>query len=252
MKEQEEKRTGSETQPEQEASANDSKPKESEPSDTKEEDRSKNQKESEPSDPKDPKEDKPKIQQETDKQKKWKDLVSNNPTRIIQECLSVSFSGITYIKDFCFTYFEDLYKELNEGDGRSTIIRRIIQHSYEHDTVDYLWECIRTERINHYEKYHPKWKEAKTLSPDSIGRFVDASESTKRENPLAPDSEANAHPLAADDRAAINNWFHDELGPQERSMVLTIALFEGINRKYMISISEEIQRRMFDAKFPPG
>ena len=184
-------------------------------------------------------------QQESDRLKKWKELIANNPKDIIHDCLSASFSSHSDISDFCFYYFEPLSKELRETDGYERIIRRLIQYCNEHGLMEDLWLHIKEKRINQYNIYYPKWKQVNMRTNDSIGQF-DKPGSITREKPLAPDGGSQPHPLSGNNRAAINDWFYNELESQEKSMVLTVALFEGINRKLMIPISHEIERRLFE------
>jgi hypothetical protein len=233
MKEQEEKQSDSNELPEKEASITENNP-------------------DEPlsADPKIPKEDKPKHQQESDQQKKFKDIIdqhrSPSPDVIIGKCLNISFTDYDDIKNFCSYHFNSLYKELKESDRFSKAIELLIQHCNKHASMETLWECIKIERKPHYDIYFPKWQEAKNASRNPADQFVDTFESPIRQNPLAPDDAAKDHPLSGSDVAAVNDWFHNELDSQEKSMVLTVALFKGINRKHMASISNEIQRRLFE------
>lgn len=207
-------------------------------------------------------------QQESDMLKERKKLIdqANNrharrpasPSVITQRCLRESFTDYADIKGFCLGYFEDFYKEIKETDKFSDIIQSLIAYCDTRGEIDHLWSLIKEQRIKHYDKYYSKWKQMmdeyqswqesrdNMQASDSIGQFIYKPGSVTREKPLAPDGENQAHPLSGNNRAVINDWFYNELGAQEKSMVLTVALFEGINRKLMIPIFHEIERRLFE------
>jgi len=198
-------------------------------------------------------------QQKIDIQKERKKLMENikskTPKDIIYDCLSESFEGAGDIYNFCFYCFEDLYKELIETDGFEKNIRRLIQYCKTHRQDEYLWSCIKEKRINQYNIYYLKWKQAiedqqrrkgseNLLTIDSIDQYK--SRAITREKPLSPDGEGQTHPLSGNDPAAINEWFFNELELHEKSQVLSVALFEGINRKFIEPISQEIERILFE------
>lgn len=234
MEEQEEKQNSTDSLPKQEILVTEHKPDESQSAE-----------------PKRVEENKPKQQKESDKQKILKDLINKSqrtdPKDIIRKCLYESFDGLNDILNFCFYNFESLYKEVKEIGEFSTIIRRVIEYCNKHGAMEILWERLKeADRGYHYNIYYPMWKQALTTFSDSIGRFIDTSQPSSRESATVLNYEDRNHPLSSDDIIAIIDWFQNELGAQERSMVLTVALFEGINRKHLISISNEIKQRLFD------
>jgi hypothetical protein len=201
------------------------------------------------------KKDDPPYQQESDKLKEQKELIDRharrpaNPSLIIKDCLRKSFKDDADIKEFCSEYFEYFCKEIKETDRFSEIIQSLITYCDTHGEIEHLWSLIKEQRIEHYEKYYSKWKQMMVEYQswqESREQFIYKPGFVTREKPLVPDGEDKAHPLSGNNRAAINGWFYNELGSQEKSMVLTVALFEGINRKLMIPISQEIERRLFE------
>jgi nucleoside phosphorylase len=179
-----------------------------------------------------------------------KNIKSTTPKDIIHECLYESFENASDFFGFCRYFFEDLYKEMRETDGFKMNIRRLIQYCKTHREEDYLWSCIQKERINLYNIYYPKWKLViEDQQPQQEG--IDSIDQYKHrtiipEKPLSPDGEGQVHPLSGNNHTAINEWFFNELELHEKSQVLTVALFEGINRKFIEPISQKIERIFFE------
>ena len=84
---------------------------------------------------------------------------SESPTSIVIECLFNSFNHET-IRNFCQTYFPDLYKELRESDAFKKVIRLLISHCDEQRSTDKLWLCIQRENTNQHKHYYAQWEKA--------------------------------------------------------------------------------------------
>jgi len=194
--------------------------------------------------------------QESDIQKVWDRLESKTgrPNDIIHDCLFKSFGNATDICNFCFYNFESLFKELLETDGLGKNIRRLIQHCNEYKIEEYLWSCLEKERQNYYKEFYIKWKQAieeyqqsqdnsnKKRTVDPIDQFKPSS--FTRDN--LDDAKNKDHPLSGKDRNNIRDWFFNTLDTHEKSQILTAALFEGMNRKLMEPISQEMERIFFE------
>ncbi len=194
-------------------------------------------------------EDKSRYRHDTDEQERLG--ASKTPKQIIRECLNKLLSSIDDLKNFCFDNFEDIHREIKKEDDHKTIVTRIMQHCYANACMDRLWECIKVQSINQHQIYYPmwelakkKWERAETATND-LSQFRGSESARSDESPVAKNDKVS-HVLLGDDRDAINKWFHNELSPEEKSMVLTVALFEGLNRKHIVSISKEIQRELFE------
>ncbi len=189
---------------------------------------------------------------------KTRSKASKSPTSIAIECLFMSFNHET-IRGFCHSYFPDLYKELRESDEFRKVIRLLVSYCDEQRITEELWLYIEKENLNQYKHYYLRWEKAlseqeksKISSEDkrassSMNEFIHEAHNIRRENPesVAVAGEGQVHPLSESDRMAINDWFYTELQTEEKSMVLTSAIFEGLNRKHMIPIFQEIERIFF-------
>lgn len=230
MKEQEEKHTLGDDSQDQKDSMIDNKPEELYQADLKR-----------------PKENKPSRQQESD-QKKIEDIIDQCrpplPDDIILACLKDSFDE-EGLRDLCLR-FKELDDELKDSDRVNEIRRRLIRYCNRHSTWDLLWDYIRRDNNTKYKEFFPKWQKAKKAFRTPADDFIYASESPIQKKTLSPDDVAKDHPLSGDNVAAVSNWFHTELDSQEKSIVLAVALFKGINRKYIATIADEIQNRLFE------
>lgn len=185
----------------------------------------------------------------SDKQERWK--ASKSSTEIIRDCLNESFPSPQFIAEFCHDEFEEVHREIKSVDGHGTIVTKLIQYCRMHRCIKRLWERIKIKRINQYEIYYPMWEQAEEESEktktaaDDFDQYRE-SESTRVDESPAPGDDKTESMFLDDDRGAINKWFFNDLSPEERSMVLAVALFEGLNRKHIVSISKDIQGELFE------
>ncbi|MCP4119149.1 MAG: hypothetical protein GY737_27840 [Desulfobacteraceae bacterium] len=173
------------------------------------------------------------------------DFYSNDPEQIIRNCLTQSFSDPEDIGNFCFEYSDELHKEIRNTDKFATIVRKIIQHCNTNDCHDQLWQSIKAKRPNQFIKYHAMWEKSKHKARNpKIHQFNTRIEFVKDD--VTQNKESQSHPLSGDDDSAILNWFYNDLDEDEKSMVITVGLFQGLNRKYMPPISDAIKQILFE------
>ena len=175
-------------------------------------------------------------------------LKQAEPNQIIRDCLFYSFDNYEDIYyNFYTLYFEDFAKELNILVGYGSSIWKLINHCNQHGRVEDLWVYIKNIRDKQYDKYYPKWEQAINENQENYNNknsvYLKLG-SVIREKPM--DADGQAHPLSGNDRLAINDWFFNKLDAHEQSQVMTVALFEGINRKLMEPIYQEIERIFFE------
>lgn len=169
------------------------------------------------------------------------------PSSILKECLCSSFEDIEDFRNYCSEHFADVYKDLGASRFEASVLA-LIRHCETRSTVDYLWERIRLDRPHHYRTYYPRWQEAALAAGAASRRGTDFG-SPHRGQRSAPEtgsaSLAHEHPLAQESEQAIRNWFYADLTDDERSLVLTTALFEGLDRKYIQAISQDLAEIVF-------
>lgn len=193
---------------------------------------------------------------ENDRKDEWQQILKHPqpPNDIIRDCLTESFANFDDVSNFCFTHFESFSKELQANEGFKRAIVRLIEYCKTHGEIERLWSYIESKRKNHYNRFYPKWKQAienvrrnqnnaeHSRAFDPIDQYKSDSVIRENVNNLTDDP----HPLFANDLNEINLWFFDELDAPDQSRVLTVALFEGISRKHIEPIAQEIERKLFE------
>lgn len=179
------------------------------------------------------------------------------PKSILAKCLFESFVNMDDFTSYCAEHFEEFYKDLRATSTFSSSTQALIHHCYARGRVEYLWETIRQERPTNYDQYHPEWEiasgaggTASRWSSEFGGSEYGQQQSVAQDKPDA--STAHRHPLAQQDETAIANWFYDELTVDEQALVLSTALFEGLDRKHLLSISRELARTILEQTRPNG
>lgn len=178
------------------------------------------------------------------------------PSVIMRQCLQKSFSNEEELRGFCFDFAEEVHQELKEADRSTRIISALIIYCEARDEIETFWQHIKMMRPNQYKKFYPRWQKAYKEyqqwreSRDAMEAFDFAEDYSfepgfiAQEGPTTSASSDQPHALTSDDPIVINDWFFNDLSRSEQSMVLTVALFEGVNRKHMIPISKEIEQRL--------
>lgn len=158
----------------------------------------------------------------------------------VRKCLDESFD-LPELQAFCHDYFDYVYKRLGDHDGFDHIITRIIGYCRKHLAFESLWEKIKEKELIGYE-YYLDWKQA--FKENDYNEYeVIADYETPR---TVQNTGDQPHPLTTEDSRAIAEWFFKTLTHQEQSLVLTVALFEGMNRRQMALIAQDINRLLFD------
>lgn len=152
------------------------------------------------------------------------------------------------LRDFCQSYLHPVYKKIRETDRLDSIVREIVDYCSEHRAYEEFWEAISWVRPGVYQKFYANWK---GLYKDSFA--ADDLEFAIEEDAsfVKKDSPARSHPLDEEDRAAIEEWFFTELTCQERSLAIAVALFEGLNRRLLTSVAQQIGQILFDSSAEP-
>jgi hypothetical protein len=191
-----------------------------------------------------------KTENESDRQKRYRESAErrqySTPNQIIIECLKKLFDD-NEMRELCLARFYELYQDLDEDDKKkSRLIERLVYYCIQRSMEYELWGYVQETRPLRYNEFFSKWENARKSSFKNLAySYGGESGQSARQSPPDSDSGGGNHVLTYEDRTAIARWFHEELDSGERSMVLAVALFQGINRKHMASISEEIEQRLF-------
>jgi hypothetical protein len=84
----------------------------------------------------------------------------DNPKKFLRECLSIVFTGPIDAALFCSATMESVGKNILPTDNLDVIIQmRIIEYCVSRGQVDQIWEGMRMERKDQYDKFYPMWCE---------------------------------------------------------------------------------------------
>jgi hypothetical protein len=171
-----------------------------------------------------------------------------SPTRICRECLEEAYGGYEdKLRAISQDYFKPVFNNLKELDRFDGIISQLILYcEKDHHRFECLWEIIKKDSPGNYKKYYQQWQKAVESMEATDYRYEpvpDSSENSRRVNPGD-----EPHPLATGNNDTVNKWFFDELNRQDQSFVLTVALFEGANRKLLSELNHKIESLLFGAE----
>jgi hypothetical protein len=169
-----------------------------------------------------------------------KEKRSRNHVWYVRRCLDESFN-LPDLQRFCHDNFDYVYKRYHDT-GFDRIITEIIDYCSKHPfKFEILWEKIKEERLTGY-KYYSDWKQ---VFKENEYEIILNDETQQ----IAQSIGNQPHALTTEDKATISEWFFKTLTRQEQGLVLTVALFEGINRRQMALIAEDLNRLLFDSTF---
>jgi len=173
--------------------------------------------------------------------------IPESPNRICRVCLTESFLGFeSELRGICQDYFGSVFAKLKPYHSNLEIITELILYCQAHHQFDTLWGVIEEVRPDKHKEHYKKWQKA-VESMDLTDPFEQTiHEPVSVSPPSTPGDEL--HPLAVEDYDAISQWFFDQLNQTEKSFVLTVALFEGINQKLFGELAHEVESRLFDTK----
>ena len=167
-----------------------------------------------------------------------KAVPGESPIRCIRECLERSFT-VSSIRPFCQDYFYSVHIRISQGDGLDEIITKLIDYCHQQGDEEKFWQIIQRERSTHYNTYYPKWKKAIDHAR-KIGRLNTAEYSFKPDSRSESNEQSGNSPLDKNS-GELTRWFFRELRGNERSLLLTAALFEGMSRQKMLQIANQLE-----------
>jgi hypothetical protein len=174
-----------------------------------------------------------------------------DPRRILLECFSIAFHNEDALRNFCFAHFPEFYPELKETDRRSGILRDLISYCEGRDRVAQLWDWLANENRPRYDEWFPRWSKACKTDRDSreakYAEFRGSASPPRSGNEKGPAE----HPLSSGDAERVSDWFFTELAPLDRATVLTTALFEGMNRTYLVQVARDLEKLLDPATDQP-
>ncbi len=170
------------------------------------------------------------------------------PTQFLQRCLQESFD-LGELADFCWHKLPGIRSKLSGQESIEEIVRKMLMYCERQGELDKLWDYLVEANPKKYKIYYDKYG----AQFDSINRLhhLNKNLSARGSNrPVTEEDQALAeqlknHPLTTDDKRTIKNWFFNDLDQKEKSFLITVALFEGISRKQILGLTNDIEYLLF-------
>lgn len=167
-----------------------------------------------------------------------------SPRAILLEFFNSAFQDEETLRTFCFklVWFPERFKDT---DRFPFIVRRLIGHCECYGRIADLWGELAYENKAQYDEWFPRWSVAerkyRNERESKYAEFRDASSPRRTDSGPTPAE----HPLSSGNPGSVSDWFFTELGPADRGTVLATALFEGMNRTYLVGVAQDFAK-LFD------
>ncbi len=202
----------------------------------------------------------------------------DKPKVVIKNCLNKVYDAES-IDDLLVYHLNETTRRIQKRHEFDTKVRLIVVYIFEYEEVEDLWSGIKDKNSKIYEEFYPQWEkaikkqqeeeeeeekeqeqakkrkqkkksnnqaEAKDAQSDSLESVDDIDKNNDdyqrvflKERPQQFETDT-PHPLEGDDMNVLNEWFFKQLGLEDRSLLLTVALFEGIDRRYVNIIAKDV------------
>lgn len=170
-----------------------------------------------------------------------REIQRESPSKCIRVCLEECFDSETIIP-FCQDYFVHVYKRLTASDqSLDKVIVKIITYCSQHGKFEYLWQKIKDERENHYQKYYLRWKKAVEAEPE-----IERLNTQKYDFSVLDDGKSelhgNIHNPLTQELNQLAAWFFKDLQLKEQCLLLAAALFEGMGRQKLVEVTADLEK----------
>jgi hypothetical protein len=165
---------------------------------------------------------------------------------ILIDFLKAALPDHLWMRDFCFRYFPEVHSELKETDRHSQIIPILMNFCESNGGgIRALWDCLAIQNKEKHDEFFPRWAAAEQVERDEgetpFAEFVGNTQSRRVDSdPLAAE-----HPLSSQKPEAVSDWFFNELGSEDRGLVLATALFQGMSRSHLVRAGSDFAK-LFD------
>lgn len=176
-----------------------------------------------------------------------------SPREILRKCLIYLLADRQDARTMCFDLCAEVHRDLAENTSIHDIAIKTIHYLEVCGTTNKLWQWIRERNQKNYDIWFPEWQKA--IEKETAEKFRTRGEEGSTDEKLighvvrrvdtGQSETIGERALASACHNTISSWFFNELDPSERSMVLTTALFEGVNRHYLAELSDSVERICF-------
>lgn len=159
-----------------------------------------------------------------------------SPREILELCLKKSFYGEhrEAIYSLCMNNFPECGQKIERVDRVPEIRNMLINYCTAKGIVDQLWSVVKRIRPIWYDEFHPQWE--KSLEKEEKEKSAQYRGNEEKEI-IGKQLEWNGENVV--------KWFFDDLEPVKKSMVMTVALFQGVEKSTFHSLVARVQGILF-------
>ncbi|WP_417912454.1 hypothetical protein [Candidatus Electronema sp. TJ] len=154
---------------------------------------------------------------------------------ICEECLKVSFyeDSKIEIRSLCKNKFPELGRTIGNDEHIDRVIEIILSFFEKNNKFDELWDVLRDKREKQCEKFQEEWERAKNKNAeDSSARFHEDQNAEIFKQQSSQDKNEDQN---------IASWFFNKLDRNQQSMVMTTALFQGVEKNIFNELVADVQ-----------
>ncbi len=156
---------------------------------------------------------------------------------ILEECLKASYFGEhrEELYSLCAAYFPELRDSIDRSDRVPAIRRILIEYCMVKGVTEKLWSVLKEKRRGWHDKFYHQWE--KSIENEENEKILQQRDN-ENEKILDEQSEWKGENVVG--------WFFDEkLVDIQKSMVITAALFQGVEKGTFHSLVAHIHRLLF-------
>uniref|UniRef100_UPI00405732EC hypothetical protein n=1 Tax=Candidatus Electronema sp. TaxID=2698783 RepID=UPI00405732EC len=159
-----------------------------------------------------------------------------SPREILELCLRESFYGDhrEEIYSLCMNNFPECGQKIERVDRVPEIRNMLINYCTAKGIVDQLWSVVKRIRPIWYNEFHPQWeKSIKKEEEEKYAQYRGDEEKEIIDKQLEWKGEN------------VVEWFFEDLDDAKKSMVMTVALFQGVEKGTFHSLVAHVQGILF-------
>lgn len=165
------------------------------------------------------------------------------PREICESCLKESFFGMQKqeLISIAKSRIPEVGNAIEKHHTLYEIFTDILDYYQVNNNFDRFWEIIKEKRESQWNKFHPEWKK-------SVEKQEKLVKSTERKDNIfyrRQTIDIEKQQFSQTDSASIVNWFFSLDNSATQSMVITAALFQGVERNTFNELTQNINKLFF-------
>ncbi|XCN72128.1 MAG: hypothetical protein Q3M24_17710 [Candidatus Electrothrix aestuarii] len=165
------------------------------------------------------------------------------PREICESCLKESFFGMQKqeLISIAKSRIPEVGNAIEKHHTLSEIFTDILDYYQVNNNFDRFWEIIKEKRENQWKKFHTEWEK----SVEEQEKLVKSTERKDNISYRRQTIDIEKQQFSQTDSASIVDWFFSLDSSAMQSMVITAALFQGVERNTFNELTQDINKLFF-------